>query len=659
MIIDRYDPAGLRKAFGIDMRAVDGLGGGVSWGRVPPGGRTESHHHDETEMFIIVAGHGDIVAGAGVRHPVGPGTIARFEPFESHVLENKGTADLVFLTQYGRDPEQALAAASARGSIGDRPVFVFSTPPTPNGDLHLGHLSGPYLGADAYVRFQRMNGCRAWHLTGSDDFQSYVPSAARRDGTTPDRIAARFSAEIAETLRLMDITPDQYTVTSASPGYADDLRRYFSRLVNSEAVTWQNGDALVDGESGDYLYEADVSGGCPHCRAGTGGNICEECGEPNQVVDLLCPRSALSEAPPRRATVRRFTLSLGKLLDEVREHHREGRVPARLRELAHRLGVRKDLDIPVSHPAEWGVSPSEKEAEGQVVWVWPEMSFGFLHGVERLGRQLGEDWSALEPREEWKIVHFFGYDNSFYHGVLYPALYRLAFPEWRPDIDYHVNEFYLLEGDKFSTSRRHAIWGKEILHPGSVDAVRFYLSSTRGEGERTDFRRTAFDAVVSEQLIGTWQAWLNDLGSRVDRHHGGRAPDAGNWTPEHIAFLALLGSRLTDMTVNLGPDGFSLRQAAAGLQRLVTDTVHFSRAQRPISDGEEWRDDDRTTIALELAAARLLATVAFPMMPRFATVLSAALELPPPERWPDTVELLRPGSAIQLASAEFFRPHAD
>ena len=61
----------------------------------------------------------------------------------------------------------------------DRPVFVFSTPPTPNGDLHLGHLSGPYLGADVFVRFQRMNGVTAWHLTGSDDFQSYTAARAR------------------------------------------------------------------------------------------------------------------------------------------------------------------------------------------------------------------------------------------------------------------------------------------------------------------------------------------------------------------------------------------------------------------------------------------------------------------------------------------------
>ncbi|GAB3998672.1 hypothetical protein GCM10029992_25110 [Glycomyces albus] len=128
------------------------------------------------------------------------------------------------------------------------------------------------------------------------------------------------------------------------------------------------------------------------------------------------------------------------------------------------------------------MSPAEDDLDGQVIWVWPEMSYGFLHGIERLGADIGESWPREAPSQDWKVVHFFGYDNSFYHSILYPVLYRLAFPEWNPDIDYHVNEFYLLEGQKFSTSRRHAIWGKEILTPETVDAVRYYLCRTRPEG---------------------------------------------------------------------------------------------------------------------------------------------------------------------------------
>ncbi|MFI6252325.1 class I tRNA ligase family protein [Streptomyces sp. NPDC051016] len=656
MIIDTYDESALKDAFGIDMSGIEGLGTGAGWGRVAPGRASDSHQHDETEMFVIVAGEGEFVVD-GRRHPARPGTVALFEPFESHVLENTGSTDVVFLTQYWRDPDRALRSAgnTERKSFADRPVFVFSTPPTPNGDLHLGHLSGPYLGADAYTRFQRMNGARVWHLTGSDDFQSYVTAAARAENRSPAETAAHYSAEIAETLRLMDIPLDQYTVTDTAPGYRDGLRAFFSRLAGSGSVEPTPGDALFDPETGQYLYEVDVKGGCPGCSNGTSGNICEECGEPNTVADLTDPVTSRAAAAPRRGTATRFSLPLHEFRDTVADHHRLGRAPARLRELADRIFARPRLDIPVTHPSSWGVGPAEPAGDGQVIWVWPEMSYGFLHGIEALGAGLGERWKAAEPEQDWKIVHFFGYDNSFYHAVLYPVLYRLAFPGWSPDIDYHVNEFYLLEGAKFSTSRRHAIWGKEILGPDTVDAVRYFLSSTRPEGERTNFRRADYETVLRDTLAGTWQTWLNDLGTRVTKTYDGSAPDAGTWTPEQSAFLGRLGGRLAALTASLGPEGFSLREAAAELAGLVEDTVRFSHREAALLAGRaDWHSELRTATALELAAARLLAHGAAPVMPRFAARLADALGLPEPTEWPRTVELLAPGTQVRLADAVFF-----
>ncbi|PXX69266.1 methionyl-tRNA synthetase [Nocardia tenerifensis] len=658
MIISNFDTAELHSAFGIDMSSIDGLDFGAGWARVVPGGRSDPHQHDETEMFLVVSGHGEVIVD-GARHPVAPGTAVLFDPFETHIVENTGPSELVFFDLYWRDPGRAARQAAGRGDrrrFGERPIFVFSTPPTPNGDLHLGHLSGPYLGADVFVRFQRMNGAQAWHLTGSDDYQSYVVDRARREGKEPAQTAAYYSAEIAETLRRMDIEPDQYTVTNTDSTYRAGLQAYFSRLVASGSVAPQEGPALFDGATNDYLYEVDVSGGCPGCGAVTGGNICEGCGEPNSCVDLTEPRSKRSEATPRVDTLARFTLPLHEFAAELAEHHRLGRVPARLRELAGRVFARPRLDVAITHPAAWGVPPAEPGADGQVIWVWPEMSYGFLHGISALGRRLGRDWRAERPEQDWKIVHFFGYDNSFYHSILYPVLYRLAFPGWHPDIDYHVNEFYLLDGGKFSTSRRHAVWGKEILTPDSVDGVRYFLSRTRPESRSTNFTRESYAAAVREELIGTWLRWLNDLGERVRTRYGAQAPDAGIWTPEHTAFLGRLGNRLSAVTAALGPDGFSLELAAAELHGIVTDTVRFADREGAVATVDGWADEARTAVALELAAARLLAHCATPVMPRFAQRLGEALGEQRPGEWPQTVELVPAGTEVDLAREFFAAP---
>ncbi|MFG2977951.1 class I tRNA ligase family protein [Streptomyces sp. NPDC048331] len=657
MNVSVFSTEELHQAFGIEMSSVAEMSAGAGWGRVAPGVTSDPHQHDEIEMFVVVAGTGWVVFD-GRRIRVEPGTVCQFEPFETHVVENDGDVDLVFFDLYWRDPASAAEAAAAGGTrrrFHERPVFVFSTPPTPNGDLHLGHLSGPYLGADAYVRFQRMRGTEAWHLTGSDDYQSYVVECARREGREPALTAGHYSAEIAATLRLMDIEVDQYTATDEDPDYRDGLRGYFSKLVDSGAVTARRTDALVDAETGAYLYEVDVSGGCPGCGGATSGNICEECGEPNVCVDLVDPRSNRSQTLAKRQPVSRFVLPLHEFGKEVADHHRLGRVPARLRELADRVFARTDLDIPVTHPSDWGVAPAETTVDGQVIWVWPEMSYGFLHGIEALGGRLGRHWRAVAPEQDWKFVHFFGYDNSFYHAVLYPALYRSAYPAWNPDIDYHVNEFYLLEGGKFSTSRRHAVWGKQILRPETVDAVRYYLSLTRPEQRRTNFELDAYTETVQRVLVDGWEGWLNDLGARIAGQYGGIAPDAGVWTPEHTAFLNRLGIRLAAVADSLGQDGFSLNRAAAELDGIVVDARRFAEAEARIAQIADWSDEARTAVALELAAAQLLARAAAPVMPRFAARLAEALGTVDLSSWPAQVELVAPGTRIGLEDRSYFQ----
>jgi methionyl-tRNA synthetase len=282
------------------------------------------------------------------------------------------------------------------------------------------------------------------------------------------------------------------------------------------------------------------------------------------------------------------------------------------------------------------------------------MAYGFLHGIEALGRRLGRGWRAGSPQQDWKIVHFFGYDNSFYHSLLYPVLYKLAFPDWEPDIDYHVNEFYLLENRKFSTSRKHAVWGKDILGPDTVDGVRFFLARTRPEGRRTNFDPAEYERVVRDTLAGSWQGWLRELGEKVERRHGGAAPDAGVWTPEHTAFLGRLATRLAALGGFYGQDGFSLNGVADELAGLVEDVRRFASLQDALAGLERWKDEARTAVALELAAARLLARCAAPLLPRFAVRLATALGLPAEDSWPAEPRLLEPGTRIGLSEAAFF-----
>jgi methionyl-tRNA synthetase len=145
-------------------------------------------------------------------------------------------------------------------------TVVTAAPPTPNGDLHLGHLSGPYSGADIHVRAQRLQGGEALYLTGSDVNQSYVPTKAARDGTAPLDMAGRFADEIGQIFTSADIVTDSYVRPWDSGLHHSIVCHFFAQLHERGALRARTEMALFCGDCGRYLFEAHVTGKCPHLR---------------------------------------------------------------------------------------------------------------------------------------------------------------------------------------------------------------------------------------------------------------------------------------------------------------------------------------------------------------------------------------------------------
>lgn len=644
MRITKHNSLNFEAAFGIFMASIEGqaIGGigqpGLSWGRVKPGERSIPHRHDEVELFVIVEGTARIFNGAEF-YDLEAGDVVEISPFDNHIIENTGEFDLLFLDIYWRDPKlSTIIQPSKKRENG--PLFVFSTPPTPNGDLHIGHLSGPYIGADIFTRFQKMCGREVYHLTGSDDYQSYVEARAITEDRKPEEVAAHYSAEILKTLSLLDCEIDQYTVTNQCSNYGERITELFQRVLKHDAVIPRISPAVYEKKTGLYQYEPYVSGKCPNCGSNAGGNICEECGAPNFCHDLIDLK--LNDGTADIREIERIEIDLSLFSDSLHSHAEKAAIPERIRELQRRVLDHGNIHVPISHPSDWGISTGVHN--GQVIWVWPEMAFGFLIGIEELGLRLGKNWQSIAPSDDWEIVHFFGFDNSFYHTILYPALYEAALPNWKPDITYCVNEFYLLDEQKFSTSRRHAIWGKDILTPDSVDPLRLYLCVTRPETSRSNFSRDEYNKFEHEVFDRKINIWLGNLLNDAKRYYDATVPDAGDWTPQHIAFFHRLELIRARFEASLDAKEFSTRRAARLLLELIDEAREFSNAQRLLKG--LGGDRARTVMALELSAAALLCSMASPLMPSFARRLADVLGAPLHENWPDSVQLLTAGTLL-------------
>ena len=608
---------------------------GAGWALVDPGETSQRHMHHEGETWFITEGQGEIRLDDEFE-TVGPGDVVYLPPFTRHALHNPSSTDrLVFLTCYWEDLDLAAQEAARRAEEEEASeaagrVIVNVAPPTPNGDLHLGHLSGPYLGADVHRRWLRMNGVDARYVMGTDDYQSYVAGKALQTDDTPAHVANHFAERIEGTLRLADIKPDQFTRPVHASGYQEVIQDVFRRLYAAGHLVEREAACLRDAEDGRYLFEFYVGGNCPHCGAAAGGGGCEECGRPNQGHDLENAAATLSDARPDSGTIKQLFVPLSRYEDRIRKFLLGVHMPPHLRALAEDLLAQGLPDVPATHPHEWGLPCPIPGFEDQIISAWVELGHGFLESIRQHDRRAGlpvnED--SLSPAAGTRIVQFFGFDNGFVYALLYPLLYQLIDPDCPLPETFVCNEFYRLDGLKFSTSRDHAVWVRDICREQPSDLVRFYVCYTRPESEQTSFSRAEYDVFVAEELRGRWSTWLDELGQRVEAAAQGVAPEPGFWTDEHRRMSRRLEQRIEEAREGYRAEQFSTRAVTRALMAIVEEARAFGRSESHWQGVPRRANEVRTALALELAAARAVAGLSTPLMPRFAQHLWGQLGLP-------------------------------
>lgn len=176
---------------------------------------------------------------------------------------------------------------------------VTSAPPNPNGDLHLGHLSGPFLGADVLTRHLRQRGHDVRYVGYSDEHSCYVPRRAAEIGSTAYPTAKLFGDRMEETLSLGAMHHDWFTRPLTDSTHTEFVQRFFLELWESGALEVQELPVFHCAPCERYLYEAEVRGECQFCAEPSDGVYCEACGLPQDPAGLAAPAAPPAGTPPR------------------------------------------------------------------------------------------------------------------------------------------------------------------------------------------------------------------------------------------------------------------------------------------------------------------------------------------------------------------------
>jgi methionyl-tRNA synthetase len=500
-----------------------------------------------------------------------------------------------------------------------RPAIVIAATPTPNGDLHVGHLAGPYLAGDIFARYLRSIGRPVRYATATDDSQTYVLTTAARQGISPEQLCAKSTAAIQRSIEAMGIS--MAPLPPIDEGYRRWVLEFVSNLHTAGALHTRT-VRLPYSETAGYLYDGLLSGYCPTCLAGSSGGACEDCGHPNNYDELLEPTAVLDpDGPPvsyREHTI--LTLPMENYRDRLAEYFttRAGSWRPHPMQLVRELLAGPLPEIPITVPGNWGIAAPFAPTPGQVLYPWVEGVAAAIYaswyaGADRSG-PVDAGWRADTGVE---LVYFHGFDNTYHWSVMDLVMLMAHGERYQlPEVTI-CNEFYELDGAKFSTSRNHLIRGIELLAEVPRDLVRFYLALTAPENQRTNFTVDELCRVTEQRLVQPWNS-LADAVSLLGMS-GDRTPLP--ISPDGRRRATALAERITSC---YRLPGFSIARAA----RTVAEQLDRLRAEA---------DADRPPGDLLLQARTLLACAAPILIDLAEQATAGGIDLRPAVEQPTSI----------------------
>jgi methionyl-tRNA synthetase len=483
--------------------------------------------------------------------------------------------------------------------------LITAPPPTTNGDLHLGHLSGPYLHADVFARGQRSIGNQVVYLSGTDDHQSYVVTKAKNEKRSTEEVIQDYRNKIITTLEAANIKVDVFE-NPRNEGYVNFVQDFFLKLYNQGSLKQVTELNYYCEECDEFLFEAHIKGECPNCGVPSGGNYCEACGEPNNPLDLKNARCTICSNKPVVRELTKMVFPLERYRSQLEHYFNKHlwKYRKHLQDLISSLMERPLPDVPVTNYYNWGIPVPLYQMKGHVINVWFEMFPGHVYSAKRWSRETHNNENLWLRDSDATVIQFLGFDNSFYYVLLHQAL-AIATEDYKLTDSFITNKFYLLEGRKFSTSRGHAIWGREFLEKEPSDIMRFYLSYTSPEELETNFSMMEYQ-LFKTQIFQDLECIITSI-LEINKQDG----DIDN--SSNKCLQNLISDYARDVKLQFATESFSLSKIANKLMTFIKEIKDLSNNSLSKSD---------TQLIL-----RALSTALYPVMPNLSLEIRRVLAM--------------------------------
>ncbi|BAB60386.1 tRNA synthetase Met [Thermoplasma volcanium GSS1] len=399
-------------------------------------------------------------------------------------------------------------------------ILVNCALPYANGPLHVGHIAGAYLGADVFVRFNRLIGNEVLYVSGSDEYGTPITVRAEKEGKSPQEIADRYYAEHIETFKKLGINFDIFMRTTY-PEHSSVAQEFFLKLLNEGVIEKGTMIAPYCRKIGRFMPDRYIEGECPYCGYKKArGDQCDNCGRTLDPQELINPVCILSGETPEFRETEHFFLRLD-LFEERLEEWLKTKTFWKPNVLAYTRnfiqgGLKKRA---ITRDIDWGVKVPLEGYEHKRIYVWFEALIGYITGAKMFSEVIGKPnyWKEFYFDKDVKNYYFIGKDNIPFHSIIWPAM-LLGYGELNLPYDIPANEYLTFKGEQFSKSRGIGYTVDELLRVIPPDYLRYYVASILPETGDSDFSLEELVKTVNSDLIDKYGNFVHRTLSFINKY---------------------------------------------------------------------------------------------------------------------------------------------
>lgn len=522
-------------------------------------------------------------------------------------------------------------------------VLITSALPYANGPLHFGHIAGAYLPADVYARFERLKGNQVLYICGSDEYGAAIALSAELSKRSPQEHVDCYHKVLKDFFDSLHIQFDHYARTTCTE-HAPLVQQFFLDLLQNGYIEEKETDQLYSETDNQFLADRYVTGICPRCSFEEArGDECQKCGASYEATDLKHPRSKQTGAPLVLKRTRHWFLLFDKFKDKLEPFLASRPWKANVTHFA--ASYLEDIrPRAITRDLSWGVPVPLEKAKDKVFYVWFDAPIGYISATQQWANHSGKPdaWKEFWCDPQTKYVQFMGKDNIPFHALFFPAMLMGQNEPYKIVDDVVANEFYNLEGKKFSKSDGWTIDLGDFFQRYHADQIRYAIAANAPETGDSEFTWKDFQTRCNSDLLGKFGNLANRVLVFIQNQCGGTIPQKHALEDADLRFLNEI-SRISS-EIEEAYASYRVRRASQLLMELAQAGNAYFDLKTPwkMAKTESGRPVMETTLTLCLECLKTLALMALPIIPETAQklwkLLGFSTELSK-QRWDEVLKM--------------------